>query len=132
MSGRGRIIASTEGTNLVGGSGKKILKFGGSETLFSILHGICLRKIDLEYENSKQLQVTIIIITKSKENKSIHRLNVSGSGGAAAPPPPLATALETCGNINSKLILHKFKLLRTYTGVKKEDFFEVEEEEELF
>ena len=46
------------------------------------------------------LQVTIIKITESKENKSIHRLDLSGStgpGGAAAPLPPslplLATAL---------------------------------------
>ena len=54
-------------------------------------HEICLRKIDLEYENGKQLQVTIIEITESKENKSIQRLDVFGStvpgggGGAAAP-----------------------------------------------
>ena len=53
-------------------------------------------------ENGKQLQVTIIKITESKENKSIHRLNVSGStgpgggGGWAAEPltPTLATALD--------------------------------------
>ena len=53
-------------------------------------HEICLRKIDLEYENGKQLQVTIIKITESKENKSIKRLDVFGSTvpgaeGAAAP-----------------------------------------------
>ena len=59
--------------------------------IFSTCHEICLRKIDLEYENGKQLQVTIIKITESKENKSIQRLDVSGStcprgdGGAAAP-----------------------------------------------
>ena len=41
----------------------------------------CVRKIGLEYENGKQLQVTIIKITESKENKSIHRRNVSGSTG---------------------------------------------------
>ena len=52
------------------------------------------------YENCKQLQITIIKITDSKENKSIHRLDFSGStgpGGIAAPlasPPPLATALS--------------------------------------
>ena len=64
----------------------------------STCHEICLRKINLEDENGKQLQVTIITITESKENKSIHRLYVSGSTGpgegAAAPlAPPLATAL---------------------------------------
>ena len=58
--------------------------------LFSALvMKICLRKIDLEDENGKQLQITIIKITESKENKSIHRLDLSGStgpvgGGAAA------------------------------------------------
>ena len=64
--------------------------------IFSACHEICLRKIYVEYENGKQLQVTIIKITESKENKSIHRLDVSsstGPRGAAAPPPPLATAL---------------------------------------
>ena len=58
-------------------------------------HEICLRKIDLEYENGKQLQVTIIKITESKENKSINRLDVFGStvpgaegggGGGSCPP----------------------------------------------
>ena len=47
--------------------------------LFSALVMRCLRKIDLKYENSKQLQVTTIKITESKENKSIHRLDLSGS-----------------------------------------------------
>ena len=42
--------------------------------IFSICHEICLRKIDLEYENGKQLQVTITKITKSKE--FIHRIDV--------------------------------------------------------
>ena len=36
-------------------------------------HEICLRKIGLEDENGKQLQITIIKITESKENKSINR-----------------------------------------------------------
>ena len=57
---------------------------------FSTCHEICLRKLDLEYEKGKQLQVTIIKITESKENKSIHRLDLSGSTGrgrAAAFPP---------------------------------------------
>ena len=60
--------------------------------LFSALVMRCLRKIDLKYENSKQLQVTTIKITESKENKSIHRLDLSGSTGP--PPPPLTTALK--------------------------------------
>ena len=53
----------------------------------------------LGHENGKQLQVTTIKITESKENKSIHRLDLSGSTGAGGrvvaplPPPPLATAL---------------------------------------
>ena len=45
----------------------------------STCHEICLRKIDLEDENGKQLQITVIKITESKENKSIHRLDLSGS-----------------------------------------------------
>ena len=61
--------------------------------IFSTCHETCLRKIDLEFENGKQLQVTIIKITESKENKSIHRLEVSGSTGLAeqllpSPLPP--------------------------------------------
>ena len=39
--------------------------------LFSALVMRCLQKIDLGYENGTQLQVTIIRITESKENKSI-------------------------------------------------------------
>ena len=67
------------------------------KAIFSTCHEKCLRKIDLEPENGKKLQVTIIKITESKENNSIHRLDVSGrlvwlnrSRGAAAPlaPPP--------------------------------------------
>ena len=67
--------------------------------IFSTCHGICLRKVDLEYENGKQLQVTIIKVTESKENRSIHRLDVSGSIGPGEqlpplpPPAPIATAL---------------------------------------
>ena len=82
------IIASAEATSLVGGSGSvlplKSFKFGGSEMLFSALVIICLRKIDLEDENGRQLQITIIKITESKENKSIHRLDLSGSTGPGA------------------------------------------------
>ena len=61
--------------------------------LFSALcHEIYRRKIDLEYENGKQLQVTIIKITESKENKSIQRLDVSGPAGPRGEqlPPLLA------------------------------------------
>ena len=43
--------------------------------LLSALVMRCLRKIDLGYENGKQLQITIIRITESKENKSIQRLS---------------------------------------------------------
>ena len=66
--------------------------------IFSPCHEICLRKHDLEYVNGKQLQVTITKITESKENKSIHRLDLSGStgrgGGCLRLAPLLATALE--------------------------------------
>ena len=51
----------------------------------------------LGHENGKQLQVTTIKTTASKENISIHKLDLSGStgpGGAQLPRcPPLATAL---------------------------------------
>ena len=47
----------------------------------------------LGHENGKQLQVTTIKMTESKENKSIHRLDLPGStglGGGSCPPcPPL-------------------------------------------
>ena len=58
------------------------------------------RKIDLGYENVIQLQVTIIKITESEENKSDHRLDLSGStgpggggggGGGSCPPAPPAS-----------------------------------------
>ena len=49
--------------------------------IFSTCQEICLRKIDLEDVNGKQLQITIIKITGSKENKSIHRLDLSSSTG---------------------------------------------------
>ena len=57
---------------------------------FGTCHEIRFRKIDLEYENGKQLQVTIIKITESKENKSIQRLDLSGSTGPGGQLPPLA------------------------------------------
>ena len=47
-------------------------------------------EFDLEYETGKQLQVTTIKITESKENKSIHRLYLSGSTGTGGQlPTPL-------------------------------------------
>ena len=55
-------------------------------TIFSTCHGIGLRNVDLEYENGKQLQVTIIKVTESKESKSINRLDVSGSIGPGGSP----------------------------------------------
>ena len=85
--GEGAIIASAEGTNLVVGSGcilpQKILNMEASKRYFQHL--------------SWDMSTTIIKISESKENKSIHRLDVSiptGPRGAAAPlTPPLATAL---------------------------------------
>ena len=46
---------------------------------------MCFRKIDLEYENGKQLQVTKIKITEAKENiprppPTTHLISRSGSG----------------------------------------------------
>ena len=75
----GGIIASAEGKSLVRGSGgilpQKRFTFRGSEAVFSALF---MRYVSEEstsnHENGKQLQVTIIKITESKENKSIHRL----------------------------------------------------------
>ena len=96
VTGRG-IIASAEGTRLVGGGG------GGlrlRNAIFSTCHEICLRKIDLKRENGKQLQVTIIKITESKENKSIRRLDVYSST-AAFRAPLLATALARISNLIS-------------------------------
>ena len=97
----GRISSSAEGTRLVVGSRgvlpQKSFKFGGSETVFlALVMRYVSEKIDLEPENGKQLQVTIIKITESKENNSIHRLDESGStgpGGSAPLASPLATGL---------------------------------------
>ena len=81
-------------------------------SIFSTCHERCLRKIDLEYENGKQLQVTVIKITESKENNSIHRLDVSGltgPGGVAAPlSHPLATALVFCGKVLGEVESHPY------------------------
>ena len=60
-------------------------------------------KLTLNMKMANILQVTIIKITDSKENKSIHRLNVFGStgpvggggGGAAAPLAPLLARAQT-------------------------------------
>ena len=93
MGGEGRdIISSAEGTSLVRGYGgillQKILKFGSSKTLFSAFV--------MRYVSEKSTTK----ITESKENKSIHRLDMSGSTrpgwggeGGKVPPPPPATAL---------------------------------------
>ena len=70
FASRDNNIASAEGTNFVRGSGGilpwKGFKFGGSKALFSALVMKCVRKIGLECENGKQLQVTVIKITESK------------------------------------------------------------------
>ena len=98
----GGIIASAEGTSLVGESFLKkfrtflknqIWRLGNA--IFSTCHEICLRKIDLEDENGKQLQITIIKITESKENKSIQRLDLSGSIG----PGGWVAALRLCYHV---------------------------------
>ena len=77
---------------------RKIFKFGGSETLFSALvMKYVSEKLTLNMKMANILQVTIIKITDSKENKSIHRLNVSGStgpvggGGGSCPACPPAS-----------------------------------------
>ena len=76
-------IASAEGNSLVGGSGgilpQKIFQFGGSETLFLALVTRYVSEKSTSNINDKQLQVTIIIITEPKENKSINRLDLPGS-----------------------------------------------------
>ena len=97
--GEGEEIASAEGNSLVGGSGgilpQKIFQFEGSETLFLALVTRYVSEKSTSNINDKQLQVTIIIITEPKENKSINILYLPGStgpGGVAAPPPPLVTA----------------------------------------
>ena len=100
-NGGGGIIAneSCRGSGSGGILGQKIFRFGGSEMLFSALcHEIYRRKIDLEYENGKQLQVTIIKITVSKENKSIQRLDVSGPTGPRGEQPPYSPASQGSGD----------------------------------
>ena len=41
-----------------------------------------------QYENGKQMQVTVIKITVSEENNAIHRLDVSGSTGPGEAANP--------------------------------------------
>ena len=59
-------------------------------------------------KNGKQLQVTPTKITESKENKSIHRLDLSGSTGpegasvplaSLAPPPLPPPPASSCGSV---------------------------------
>ena len=98
--------------------------WGCSETLFSATcHAICLRNIDLEYENGIQLQVTIIKIPESKENKSIHSLDVFGStgpGGAAAllvaPPPRVSVLAEAI-----YCFAHPFTIIQLTTFISYEN-----------
>ena len=60
---------------------------------------------------NNKLQVTIIKITESKENKPIQRLDVScstgqGGGGGSGPPwapPPLAVALHNMVKIRTQI-----------------------------
>ena len=72
---------------------KIIFKFGGSEMLFSALVMRYVSEkstLNMKMAINKLLQVTIIKITESKDNKSIQRLDVSGltgPGGTAAPLP---------------------------------------------
>ena len=88
----------TCGTSLVGGlSPQKIFKFGCSEMLFSalVMRYVSEKSASNADENGKQLlQVTTIKITEFKENKSIHRLDLSGSTGPGGqlPPTPLTPA----------------------------------------
>ena len=103
-AGVGGIIASAEGASLVGGGGGggvggsvayKIFKFGGSETLFSAL---VMRYVSEKSTWNKcektgvfsTYKCTTIKITESKENKSIHRLDLCGSTGPGGQLPPPA------------------------------------------
>ena len=55
----------------------------------------------LGHENGKQLQVTTIKMTESKENKSIHRLDLPGStglGGGSCPPCPPPVSYASADN----------------------------------
>ena len=79
--GGGGIIASAEGTRLVGGS-------GGSEILFSAL---VMRYVS-ETSISNMKMASNCKVTESRENKSIRRLDVSdstGPGGGGGQLPSL-------------------------------------------
>ena len=95
--GRGALSRVPKVRALYGGLGvsspRKVSNLEAPKRFLSTCHEICLRKIDLDYENGKQLQVTTIKITESKESKSIHRLDLSGSTGPGGQLP-LATALR--------------------------------------
>ena len=97
----GHIIASAEGTNLLGGCGgilpQKIFNLEAPKRYFQHLSW------DMSPKNRPRIwkwqtiaSHLIIKITESKESKSIHRLDVSISGprGAAGP---LASPLTTYG-----------------------------------
>ena len=67
------------------------------------------------HENGKQLQVTTFKIAKSKENKSIHRLDLSGSTGLGGwrggsfPPAPASygsaiTILNRASNFHFQVV----------------------------
>ena len=80
--------------------------------------GYVSEKSTSNHENGKQLRVTIIKITESKENKSIHRLAVSGStgpggGGAATRLAPPASYGSEIGQTRS---LRKQPKFRDATG----------------
>ena len=60
----------------------------------------------LGHENGKQLQVTTIKMTESKENKSIHRLDLPGStglGGGGGQLPPLSPPVSYASADNFKV-----------------------------
>jgi len=78
-----------------GGSGgilpQQFFKIGVSETLFSAL---VMRYVSEKSTSKMKMAnncVTIIKITESKENKSINRLDLSGSTGRGGSCPPLSS-----------------------------------------
>ena len=76
--------------------------------IFSTCHEMCLRNIDLEYENGKQLQVTIIKITEAKENKSVVFCSCRGN-------LPLLTPIHH-NTLNNIYIIRKPGVLTTQTN----------------
>ena len=85
--------------------------------IFSTYHEICLRKIDFEYENGKKLQVTIIKITESKENKSIHRLDVCLRSKQLAYS--LFLRLKSAGRFRGGVGVRQWTLVRGIFGQNK-------------